>query len=90
MTRNLDFSTVKAIVMGELSPYFDKTGIDREYFDIGQDLLKSGLIDSLDFLDLIEAIEANHDLTFDLAEVTEPSISKLECLVNEIVYQNGK
>ena len=89
MSQQLNFSEVRDIILGELLPYFDKAGIDPSSFDNDHDLLKSGLMDSLDFLDLVESIEENNGLTFDFTNVKEPDISRLECFLDEIIRQNN-
>jgi len=88
MNSKLSFHSARKIIFGELLPYCDKKGIDPSSIDSDHDLLRSGLIDSLDFLELIEAIEENNGLTFDFSKVEVPDISRLECLINELVRQN--
>ena len=88
MKKKIIFSDVSDIIMEELSIHFDKTGIDPSSFDEDTDLFKCGLIDSLDFLELIEVLEKNHALLFDFSNVLDLNISILKVFINEVVRQN--
>ena len=88
MKKALTFSDVRDVIIGELSRYFDKAGIDSSSFEDEEDLFKSGIIDSLDFLELIEVLAEKHGLDFDLSKVMDPNISTMKILVNEGIRQN--
>ena len=88
MKIELTYENIKDIILTKLTSNFSRDGIELIDVEDDTDLFKTGLIDSLDFIELIEALEENHGLIFDFSRILDPEISILKVLVNEVLRQN--
>ena len=85
----MNYETVRDVVLKHIEPKLSKLGICTPNVSDNIDLLQSGILDSLDLLELIETLEDTHNLKFDLAEVKEENFTEIGILIGEIIRQNG-
>jgi acyl carrier protein len=88
MKNNILFDDVKSAILKLLNTNLIKFGIEPEEVSNDIDLLQSGIIDSLGFLDLIESLEEDHDLSIDLSKMLDPNLSVMSVFIKEILKQN--
>lgn len=75
-------------VLGEVSTRFNASDYeDLEYFK-NIDIISSGIIDSFGFIELIELMEENFSLNFDLSEINGEEFSTVSVLTSLYIKQN--
>ena len=89
MNEHKNYKNLKMLLLTELSNHLVKVGLQPTEVGDEMDLLKSGVIDSLDFIILVESLEEKHGLIFDFSRVSEPDISVMKVFITEILKQNS-
>ena len=75
-------------VLGEVSTRFNSSDYeDLEYFK-NIDIISSGIIDSFGFIELIELMEEEFSLNFDLSEINGEEFSTVSVLTSLYIKQN--
>ncbi len=85
----VDNDYVRKIILSEIEPKLSKFHIRATEVKDNFDLLETGVLDSLDFLELIEILESKHKLKIDFSELIDPEISRFDVLIRGIVEQNS-
>lgn len=88
MKKIVHYENVRDNILEVIEGKLDKVGIVPSEVKDSLDLLQSGILDSLDFFELIDTLEEDYDLTVNLAEMVDPDIAKLGVFIREIVQQN--
>ena len=74
---------LREMVLDTIARKIEAAGLNRQEFDDSIDLLQSGLIDSFDFLDLVEEIENRSGIEIDLAALDESEFTTLRGFITE-------
>jgi len=90
MKNNLNYDAIKGLLLEELSENFSTANIKLEETMDNIDLLRDGIIDSMEFIELIEILEERYDLCIDLSKMTETNISEFDVFIKEILLQNNQ
>jgi len=90
MKNNLNYDSIKDLLLEELSENFSTAGVKLEEAMDNIDLLRDGIIDSMEFIELIEILEGKYHLSIDLSKMTETNISEFDVFIKEILLQNNQ
>jgi acyl carrier protein len=80
-------ATVRALILAESSDALAALGLDESALGDGFDLRRSGVIDSLGFLELVTALEDDLGIALDLADLPAEQLTVLGPLARAVAAQ---
>ena len=87
--QNLSYDKIKKILFKMIYSHLVKEGSEHEELTDDIDLLKSGLIDSISFMEIILKLETDYNLLLDISKIDDPEFTKISGLINAILEQNN-
>ena len=86
--QNLSYNRIKEILYKIVYSHLAKEGSEHEEITDDIDLLKSGLIDSISFMEIILQLESDYNIKLDISKIDDPELTKISGLINSIIKQN--
>ncbi len=79
------YQELREMVVEQIGSQIERAGLNGQTLDDDIDLLKSGLIDSFEFLDLMAAIEEQSGIKLDLGALDDSDFTTLRGLVANVL-----
>ncbi len=86
--QDLSYSKIKEILYKIIYSNLAEEGSEHEELTDDIDLLKSGLIDSISFMEIILQLESEYSIRLDISKIDDPEFTKISGLINAIIKQN--
>ena len=84
---NYTFEELRNIIISFIEPKLIKSDFDKNKLTDETDLLKDGILDSFDFIDLVVYIEDQTNISVDLSQLNFDIFTTLGGFINEVLSQ---
>ena len=84
---NYTFEEIRNIIISFIEPKLIKSDFDKNKLTDETDLLKDGILDSFDFIDLVVYIEDQTNISVDLSQLNFDIFTTLGGFINEVLSQ---
>jgi acyl carrier protein len=84
---NYTFEEIRNIIISFIEPKLIKSDFDKNKLTDETDLLKDGILDSFDFIDLVVYIEDQTNISVDLSQLNFDIFTTLGGFINEVLLQ---
>ena len=84
---NYTFEELRNIIISFIEPKLIKSDFDKNKLTDETDLLKDGILDSFDFIDLVVYIEDQTNISVDLSQLNFDIFTTLGGFINEVLLQ---
>jgi acyl carrier protein len=84
---NYTFEELRNIIISFIEPKLIKLDFDKHKLTDETDLLKGGILDSFDFIDLVVYIEDQTHISVDLSQLNFDIFTTLGGFINEVLSQ---
>ena len=84
---NYTFEELRNIIISFIEPKLIKSDFDKHELTDETDLLKDGILDSFDFIDLVVYIEDQTNISVDLSQLNFDIFTTLGGFINEVLLQ---
>jgi len=84
---NYTFEELRNIIISFIEPKLIKSDFDKHKLTDETDLLKGGILDSFDFIDLVVYIEDQTHISVDLSQLNFDIFTTLGGFINEVLSQ---
>ena len=84
---NYTFEEIRNIIISFIEPKLIKSDFDKNKLTDETDLLKDGILDSFDFIDLVVYIEDQTHISVDLSQLNFDIFTTLGGFINEVLLQ---
>ena len=84
---NYTFEEIRNIIISFIEPKLIKSDFDKNKLTDETDLLKDGILDSFDFIDLVVYIEDQTHISVDLSQLNFDIFTTLGGFINEVLSQ---
>ena len=84
---NYTFEEIRNIIISFIEPKLIRSDFDKNKLTDETDLLKDGILDSFDFIDLVVYIEDQTNISVDLSQLNFDIFTTLGGFINEVLLQ---
>lgn len=86
--QNLSYDKIREILLEIIYAHLANEGSVHEELTDDIDLLKSGLIDSISFMEIILQLESDYNIKLDISKIDNPEFTKISGLITAIIKQS--
>ena len=81
------YDEFREIIVNFIEPKLINFNFDKNQLSNEIDLLKSGILDSFDFIDLVMHIEEKTEISIDLSQLNSETFTSLNGFIREAIFQ---